>query len=83
MVCKLSIVIPGAPQGGAIIDVSAIPQVGDQIQMGNSRVEVIEVMELLPPRGDFHFVHATCRLVPEAGAPAAGQEAPDHNGQPA
>jgi len=65
MVCKVSIVIPGSEHGGAILDLAAMPSVGDRVVLGDSVVEVLEVMELLPPRGDFHFVHATCRLVGE------------------
>ncbi len=67
MVCKLSIVIPSGDHAGAIIDTPAIPTVGDRLTLGDVTVEVLEVKELLPPRGVFHFVHATCRLV---GAPA-------------
>lgn len=63
MVCKLSVVIPGSEHAGAIIDTPAVPNVGDQLALGDSLVEVLEVMELLPPRGDFRFVHATCKLV--------------------
>ncbi len=63
MVCKLSVVIPGSQHAGAILDLPAIPKVGDRLTLGATVVEVLEVMELLPPRGDFHFVHATCRLV--------------------
>ena len=73
MICKLSIVVPGSEHAGAIIDVPAIPTVGDQLTLGEAVVEVLEVMELLPPRGDFHFVHATCRLV---SAPNAARRGP-------
>jgi hypothetical protein len=67
VVCKLSIVVPGSDFGGAIINTGDLPHVGDQITLGDVKVEVLEVTELLPPRGDFHFVHATCRLVPADG----------------
>jgi hypothetical protein len=65
MACKVSIDLPGSPRAGAIIDLPAIPNVGDQVALGDSIVEVLEVMELLPPRGDFRFVHANGRLVGE------------------
>jgi hypothetical protein len=67
MVCKLSIVIPGSQHAGAIIDTPAVPNVGDHLALGDSVVEVLEVMDLLPPRGDFWFIHATCKLVGEPG----------------
>ena len=62
MVYKLSIVIPGSAHAGAIIDTSEMPNVGDRLRVGETTVEVLEVMELLPPRGDFRFVHATCKI---------------------
>ncbi len=63
MVCKLSIVIPTGEHAGAIIDRPAMPAVGDRLALGDVTVEVLEVKELLPPRGDFHFVHVTGRIV--------------------
>ena len=70
MVYKISIVIPGSDHGGAIINTSERPQVGDHLTVGDLEVEVLEVMDLMPPRGDFHFLHATCKLVEpkESGA---------------
>ncbi len=61
---KVSIVILGIEHGGAIINLSAMPEVGQSLQVGDLKVEVVEVQELLPPRGDFHFLHATCRVLP-------------------
>jgi hypothetical protein len=68
MVCKLSIVIPGEGHAGAIIDTGRIPAVGERLKLGDDLVEVLEVRELLPPRGDFHFVHITGRIIPPAPA---------------
>ncbi len=67
MVCKLSIVIPGSPYNGAIINTSALPEVGDQLPVGDTLVEVLEIKELLPTSENFHFVHVTCREVGEKG----------------
>ena len=71
MVCKVSIVVPNSAHAGAIIDLPAIPNVGDRLTLGEAVLEVLEVMELLPPRGDFHFIHTTCRMVgkPQADSP--------------
>ncbi|MGH2521388.1 MAG: hypothetical protein ACRDH2_02690 [Anaerolineales bacterium] len=66
MVYKVSIVIPGSDHGGAIINLEAMPQVGDHLKVGDMEVEILEVMDLMPARGDFHFMHATCKVV-EAG----------------
>jgi hypothetical protein len=39
------------------------PQVGDRVRFGRDTYEVIEVMEIMPPRDDFQFLHATARPV--------------------
>jgi hypothetical protein len=31
--------------------------------LGNEEYEIIDVAELMPPRGDFAYLHATCRPV--------------------
>ncbi len=63
MVYKVSIVVPGVEHGGAIINLSEKPQPGDRLKIGEMEVEVVEVVDLMPPRGDFHFLHATCKRV--------------------
>ena len=60
---KVSLVIPGAEHSGAIVNLRERPQVGQRITMGDIEVEVLEVIDLIPPRGDFYFLHATCKLV--------------------
>ena len=69
MVYKVSIVIPGVEHGGAILNLPERPQVGDRLRIGETEVEVLEVVELLPPRGNFQYLHATCRLVAQAKSP--------------
>lgn len=66
MVYKVSFVIPGVEHGGAILNMPQRPQVGDHVQIGEIKVEVLEVVELLPPRGNFEYLHATCRVVEQA-----------------
>jgi hypothetical protein len=63
MVCKLSIVIPGSPHSGAILNTTTLPQVGDRLPVGDIVVEVVELKELLPASGNFHFVHVTAKEV--------------------
>jgi hypothetical protein len=63
VVYKVSIVVPGSDHGGAILNLTEMPRVGDHLQVGEMEVEVIEIMDLMPPRGDFHFMHATCKQV--------------------
>jgi hypothetical protein len=61
---KVSLVIPGVEHSGAIVNLRERPQVGQHLRVGDLEVEVLEVMDLIPPRGDFYFVHATCRPLP-------------------
>ena len=72
MICKLSIVVPGFEDGGTILDTNSVPQIGDHLTIGDRVVEVMEVTELLPARGDFRFIHTTCRLVGEDGGRRTG-----------
>jgi hypothetical protein len=60
---KVSIVILGYEHTGAIVNLNEMPQVGQRVKVGEAEVEIVEVMELMPPRGDFHFLHATCRPI--------------------
>ena len=60
---KVSLVVPGAEHSGAIVNLRERPQVGQRINVGEVEVEVLEVIDLIPPRGDFYFLHATCKLV--------------------
>ena len=63
MVYKISIVVTGADHGGAIINSPHKPEVGDRLRVGDMEVEVVELTELIPPRGEFHFLHATCKPI--------------------
>ena len=63
---KVSYVIAGGDDPGSIVNQEQRPQPGDHIHLGNKYYEVIEVLELVPPRGDFHYMHATCRTITEA-----------------
>lgn len=61
---KVSYVISGSDHPGAIYNQDQRPEPGDTVYLGNLKVEIIEVLDLVPPRGDFHYLHATCRPVP-------------------
>ncbi len=60
---KVSFVVLGGKHPGAIINVDEEPKVGDQVTFDGHVFEVLEVMELVPPLGEFAFLHATCRYV--------------------
>jgi hypothetical protein len=66
MIYKVSYVVVGKPHLGAIANLDAPPRVGDRLQLGDELVEVIEVIDLIPPREDFAYLHVTCRPLQEA-----------------
>jgi hypothetical protein len=62
-VYKVSYVVTGSDFPGTIANSEERPQIGDRITLGDRVFEITEVIDLLPPRGEFHYVHATCMLV--------------------
>jgi len=60
-VYKVSYVIIGNDHPGTILNQDHMPQQGEQVQLGADMFEVIEVLELMPPRGEFHYIHVTCQ----------------------
>ncbi len=63
MIYKVSYVVVGGEHPGAIANVDQPPHVGDIVTLGRNQFRVLEVLELMPPRGEFSFLHATCELV--------------------
>ncbi len=66
MIYKVSYVVVGKPHLGVIVNLDAPPRVGDPVQLGDEMFEVVEVIDLIPPRGDFAYLHVTCLPVQEA-----------------
>jgi hypothetical protein len=63
MIYKVSYVILGGKHKGGIKNQTERPKVGDHVRFGRGMYEVIEVAEIMPPRDDFQFLHATAKLV--------------------
>ncbi len=61
MTYKVSYVILGGNRPGAIINQEKAPEIGEFVELGDETFEVVEVMDLLPPQGDFAYLHVTCR----------------------
>ena len=66
MIYKVSYVVVGGSHPGAIINQDTPPGMGEQIELNGERFEIVEVIELLPPRDDIAYLHATC--TPAEGA---------------
>jgi hypothetical protein len=58
---KVSYVIVGRDHPGTILNQEKMPQKGEAVSLGNELFEILEVLELVPPRGEFHYIHVTCR----------------------
>lgn len=72
---KLSVVVPGRRDIGGIQNLDEEPKPGDIILLGTEEYEIIDVAELMPPRGDFAYLHAICR--PVNGSASGGEENQD------
>ena len=65
MTYKVSYVVIGGEHPGAIVNEFNRPRVGDHVRIGKSDFEVVEIYEVMPPRGDFAFLHATVKSIEE------------------
>jgi hypothetical protein len=63
MIYKVSFVVQGGTHPGGIQNLEERPEVGDKLSLGGGVFEIIEVLEIIPPRGNFAYLHATCRPV--------------------
>jgi hypothetical protein len=63
VIYKVSFVVQGDSHPGGIQNLESRPKVGDVFTLGNQAFEIVEVMELMPPRGDYAYMHATCRPI--------------------
>lgn len=61
MIYKVSYVVQGGDHPGAIVNEDEKPEVGQVITLGSKEFEVIEVVDLMPARGDFSFLHVTVK----------------------
>ena len=61
MIYKVSYVVVGGDYPGGIKNESERPKIGDVVQIGRGKFQVTEVHEIIPPRDDFQFLHATVK----------------------
>jgi hypothetical protein len=65
MIYKVSYVVQGGEYPGGIKNQSDKPKAGDTVLIGPMRFEIVEVFEMMPPRDDFQFLHATVKPLKE------------------
>jgi hypothetical protein len=63
MIYKVSFVVQGGAHPGGIQNLDKRPEIGDRLELGGNRFEIVEVLEIIPPRGDFAYLHATCKPI--------------------
>lgn len=63
---KVSYVVEGGQFPGGIINCDDEPSVGDEVTLDGRLFAITEITELMPPNGDFGFLHATCRYIQDA-----------------
>lgn len=61
---KISYVVLGGDHPGAIENVDERPEKGDEVLLGGKPYQVVEVINLMPPRGEFHYLHVTLKPLP-------------------
>jgi hypothetical protein len=66
MVYKVSYVVIGRSHPGAILNQEAPPRLGEVMELGGRKYRIVEVTDLMPPRGDFAYLHVALRPLAEA-----------------
>ncbi|MGB7340798.1 MAG: hypothetical protein WBC91_18010 [Phototrophicaceae bacterium] len=68
MIYKVSYIVNDGSLPGSIKNEQQRPSIGDIVRIGSERFTVIDVYEIMPPRGNFLYLHATVEQVVEARA---------------
>ncbi|MCH7609343.1 MAG: hypothetical protein IIA51_00025 [Chloroflexi bacterium] len=61
---KVSYVVQGGDHPGAILNEDKKPELGQRVTLGSNVFEVVEIVDLMPARGDFSFLHVTVKSIP-------------------
>ena len=59
MIYKVSYVVQSGEYPGSIKNEYEEPKVGARVMIGPVECEIVEVHQIMPPRGDFTFLHVT------------------------
>jgi hypothetical protein len=76
MIYKVSYVVIGGDYPGGIKNENERPQVGSTVTIGRMKFEVVEIHEIIPPRDDFQFLHATVKPLEESKKPEGSAKGP-------
>ncbi len=74
MFYKVSYVVMGGEHPGGIMNHMERPEVGNLVEIGKLTFEIVEIHEVMPPRGEFQFLHATVRPAKKGETAPTGQD---------
>jgi hypothetical protein len=80
MIYKVSYVVQGGQYPGGIKNEYDKPEVGKTVQIGPMTFEVVEIHEIMPPRDDFQFLHATVRPIEDSDSGKKGKSGKKSSG---
>lgn len=63
IIYKVSFVVAGRRDVGAVHSLSQEPELGHQVRLGSETFEVVELMPLMPARKDTVYLQAVCQPV--------------------
>jgi hypothetical protein len=66
MIYKVSYVVADGKLPGAIKNENKAPEIGSRVRLGLHTFEIIDVYEVMPPRGNFAYMHAIVEPVQTA-----------------
>lgn len=68
MIYKVSYIVNDGSKPGSIKNEQERPVIGDTVHIGVHEFRVVDVYEIMPPRDEFLYLHATVEEVAEAEA---------------
>lgn len=66
MIFKVSYIVNDGSKPGSIKNERERPIIGDVVRIGADQFKIVDVYEIMPPRGEFLYLHATVEQVVEA-----------------
>jgi hypothetical protein len=60
---KVSYVASHGGHPPTMVNIGKPPQVGERVQLGRDTFEVVEVLQPMPPKGEFCFLQARCKYI--------------------
>jgi hypothetical protein len=65
MIYKVSYVVRDGSLPGGIKNETERPEIGNRVKIGRYEFEIVEIEEVMPPSGNFLYLHATVELIAE------------------